>query len=109
MIPFGSIVMAHIPLDQQTTNGPKSIKTYAVGTALGHLGGLRLFNPLTKREVIRRTYKVLDPESHSLDRQEYEISVDGDVTLKPVSVDTTSVTHDVLDYKHDERSRGDIR
>ena len=49
MIPFGSVVMAHVPLDQQTTDGPRSIKHYAVGTALGHLGGLQLFNPETKR------------------------------------------------------------
>ena len=100
MIPFGSVVMAHVPKHLQTTSGPKSIRTYAVGTALGHQGGLRLFNPLTKREVIRRTYKILGPESQSLDRPEYEISVDGDVTLTPVSVDTTVVSNDVLDYKY---------
>ena len=52
MILFGSVVMAHVPLDQQTTDGPRSIKHYAVGTALGHLGGLQLFNPETKRVVI---------------------------------------------------------
>ena len=100
MIPFGSVVMAHIPLDQPTTNGPKSIKTYAVGTALGHQGGLRQFNPRTKREVIRRTYKVLGPQLQSLDRPEYAISVDDDVTLTPGSVDTTVVSNDALDYKY---------
>ena len=25
MVPFGSVVMAHIPLDQQTSDGPRSI------------------------------------------------------------------------------------
>ena len=49
MIPFGSVVMAHVPKDLQTPSGPKSVRTYAVGTAPGHQGGLRLFNPLTKR------------------------------------------------------------
>ena len=44
VIPFDSVVMAHIPLDQQTTDGPCSILHYAVGTALGHLSGLILFN-----------------------------------------------------------------
>ena len=100
MIPFGSVVMAHVPKDLQTTSGPKSIRTYAVGTALGHQGGLRLFNPLTKREVIRRTYKILGPETQSLDRPEYELSADGDVTLAPVSEATVLVSHDVLDYKY---------
>ena len=100
MIPFGSVVMAHVPVAQQTTSGPKSIRTYAVGTALGHQGGLRLFNPITKREVIRRTYKILGPETQSLDRPEYEISVDGDVTLVPESVDTIPGSHDLIDYKY---------
>ena len=71
-----------------------------MGTALGHQGELRLFNPLTKREVIRRTYKVLGPELQSLDRPEYAISVGGDVTRTRVSVDTTLVKNDVLDYKY---------
>ena len=62
MIPFGSVVMAHVPLDQQTTDGPRSILHYAVGTSLGHQGGLQLFNPVTKRLVVRRKYKVLGPE-----------------------------------------------
>ena len=61
MIPFGSVVMAHVPLDQQTTDRPRYILHYAVGTSLGHQGGLRLFNPKSKREVIRRTYMVLGP------------------------------------------------
>ena len=52
MIPFGSVVMAHVPLDQQTTDGPRSIRHYAVRTAPGHLGGLLLFNPVTKRTVV---------------------------------------------------------
>ena len=35
-----------------------------------------------------------------MDRPEYEISVDGDVTLAPASVDMTLVSHDVLVYKY---------
>ena len=36
MIPFGSIVMAHVPLKQQDTHGDRAILNYAVGTALCH-------------------------------------------------------------------------
>ena len=55
MIPFGSVVMAHIPLDRKTVETGRSILHCAVGTSLGHLGGIRLFNPKTKQEVIQTT------------------------------------------------------
>ena len=61
MIPFGSIVMAHVPVKQQSIGSPKSILHYVVGTAMGHQKGLRLFNPKTKRDIIRRAYKTLGP------------------------------------------------
>ena len=63
MIPFGSVVMAHVPLKLQATHGDRAILNYAVGTALRHIGakgGLILFNPLTKRDVIRRNTRLLD-------------------------------------------------
>ena len=48
-------------MDQQTIDRPYSILPYAVGMALGLQCGLCLFNPLTKRVVKRRTYKILGP------------------------------------------------
>ena len=84
--------MAHVPLAQQVTGGPKSILHYAVGTALGHLGGLRLFNPTTKREIIRHTYKVLGPEPQPFTQPEYKIDEEGDVTVTSVSVDTPAIS-----------------
>ena len=61
-LPFGSIVMAHIPVAQQTTASGRATLTYCVGTAvLQNLGGLKLFNPATKRESIRRTFKTIGP------------------------------------------------
>ena len=92
--------MAHVPLNQQTTDGPRSIKHYAVGTAQGHLGGLLLWNPDTKRTVIRRTYKVLSPEPQPYTQPEYEIDPEGDVTETSVSVDTPDVSGDVDEYKY---------
>ena len=49
---------------------------------------------------MRRTYKILGPETHPLDLPEYELRADGDVTLAPVSVDKALVIRDVLDYKY---------
>ena len=99
MIPFGSVVMAHVPLDQQTTDGPRSILQYAVGTSLGHLGGLRLFNSDTKRVVIRRTYTILGPDPQPYSMPEYDISAEGDVTEQSVSVDTIEASGDVNEQK----------
>ena len=61
-IPFGSIVMAHIPVELQTVLGGRSFRTYSVGCAPNHKGGLLLFNPQTKRYIIRRTFKILGPQ-----------------------------------------------
>ena len=64
MIPCGSVVMAHVPLKQQDIYGGSSILNYAVGNALHHKGakeGLILYNPQTKRDAIRRTYKIIGP------------------------------------------------
>ena len=103
MIPFGSIVMAHVPLKQQDTHGDRAILNYAVGTALRHKGakgGLILFNPLTKRDVIRRTYKIIGPTVPLQARPEYEIDEDGNVTITTVSQDTADPTSDVNDFKY---------
>ena len=102
MIPFGSVVMAHVPLKLQVIHGDRAILNYAVGTALRHKrakGGLILFNPLTKREVIRRTYKVIGPVVPSQIRPEYDMDGDGNVTETTVSQDTLEATADVNDYK----------
>jgi len=61
LLPFGSVVMAHVPVTQQVALGPRSFETYAVGVAPGVKGGVRLFNPATKRIIVRRSFKVLGP------------------------------------------------
>ena len=62
LIPFGSIVMAHIPLAlQQGTLGPRCFETVAVGAAPGHKGNIKLYNPLTKRTFFRRSFRVMGP------------------------------------------------
>ena len=61
MVPFGTVIMAHLPLELQTTMSGRSFKTYCVGCAPGFKGGLTLYNPLTKRTITRRTFKILGP------------------------------------------------
>ena len=76
MIPFGAVVMAQVPRKQQVTHDDRSILNYAIGTTLRHKGakgGLILFNPLTKREVLRCTYKIIGPTVPSQTRSDYEI------------------------------------
>ena len=92
--------MAHVPLSQQEMGSPTSILHYAVGTSMGHRGGLRLWNPKTKREIIRHTYKTIGIMLPSQIRPEYELAENGDVTVTPVSQGTTGVSHDVDDYKY---------
>ena len=59
-----------------------------------------MFNPKTKREVIRRTHKVLGHEPQPLTQPEYEMTQDGDVTVTSVSIDNTSVSEDIDDYQY---------
>ena len=59
-----------------------------------------MFNPKTKREVIRHTYRVLGPEPQPYKWTEYEMTADGDVTVTSVSVDTLAVSDNVADYQY---------
>ena len=63
-IPFGSGVTTLVPLTNRDTHNERSILNYDVIAALRHKGakgGLILFNPLTKCDVIRRTYQIVGP------------------------------------------------
>jgi hypothetical protein len=56
LLPFGQLVNAHIPLSQQTALSGRSHITYCVGITPGYKGGILLFNPTTKRCIVRRTH-----------------------------------------------------
>jgi hypothetical protein len=53
LLPFGQIVHAHIPLSLQTALSGRSQLTYCIGMAPGYKGGILLFNPTTKRCIVR--------------------------------------------------------
>jgi hypothetical protein len=86
IIPFGSIVMAHIPLEMQTKNGPRSTTTYCVGSARDYKGGLLLFNPETKHTIVRRTFKVMGPQLPSLP----STTIPTTLVLDPTVIDAPS-------------------
>ncbi len=61
MLPFGTIVMAHIPVHLQSTLHPKSVRMVAVGSSLIHQGGILLYNPITNKVITRRSFKQIGP------------------------------------------------
>ena len=89
--------MAHIPLAQQTAGSLRSDVTYCVGTSLAHKKGLILYNPQTKREIIRGTFKTLGPIRPTTDRMSYEVTADDDILELPIT--NNIETHDVNDNK----------
>ena len=104
MLPFGSIVMAHVPVHLQSTLHPKSIRMIAVGSSLMHQGGILLYNPLTNKVVTRRTFKQLGPVDITSDTTEYTVNFeeDGiilDNTLDVPPISTTS-SDNLDDYQY---------
>ncbi len=76
ILPFGTIMMAHIPVSQQSAGGQRSNVTYCVGTSLLHKKGLKSYNPQTKKEIIRGTFKTIGIERPPSERLTYEINAD---------------------------------
>ena len=56
---YGQIVVAQIPTKHQTTHGGRGIELVVVGRNVHGFEGVRLYNPKTKRDIIRRSVKVL--------------------------------------------------
>jgi hypothetical protein len=73
LLPFGSIIMANIPTDLQTSRSGRSKESYYVGCSEIHHGAVKLFNPITKRVTLRHSFKFLSDVSshlrHSLSRR----------------------------------------
>ena len=85
-LPFGTIVMAHIPLEQQTALSGRSFETYYVGCAPNFRGGILLFDPITHRTIIRRTYKVM-----------------GDKLQTPLELSFESLPPENVEIEHDNQ------
>ena len=64
ILPFGCVVLGHIPLPLQTALSGRAFEAICVGRADGYRGGVKLYNTATGRVVIRRTFKVMGPEPY---------------------------------------------
>jgi hypothetical protein len=62
MFPFGSAIRIGIPLPLQTTVTGRSADGVYVGVADGHKWGVKIYNTLTSKVVIRSDFKVMGPE-----------------------------------------------
>ncbi len=97
IIPFGSIVMAHVPVHLQSTLSPKSIRMIAVGSTLIYQGGILLYNPITNKFATRRTFKQIGPFDISTNNAEYTVSyeedgipLDNTLDVPPTSIDSSN-------------------
>jgi hypothetical protein len=59
ILPYGTMVVAHFPLQLQTIRTGRGFPAIVVGRASEHTGGIKLFNPETKKEIVRRTFKFM--------------------------------------------------
>ena len=79
MLPFGAMVMAHIPVSQQSVGSQRSNVTYCVGTSLLHKKGFKLYNPHTKKEIIRGTFKTIGTKRLDSESVTYEVNNVNDI------------------------------
>ena len=59
ILPFGTRVLALLPLKLQTALSGRAFDAIYVGRAPGVKEVIKLFNPSSKRIILRRTFKVL--------------------------------------------------
>jgi hypothetical protein len=59
ILPFKSIVIAHIPNERQNTTSGRGFEAMVVGRQSASTGGIQLFNLKTKKFVVRGTFKFL--------------------------------------------------
>jgi hypothetical protein len=92
ILPFGSVVMAHIPLCHQTALSGRSIETIYVGRAPLHRDAILVFNPKTKRILVRHSFKYLSEDEPLSTTYVFGCPI-GDVPAPHVD----NTTNDVLD------------
>ena len=64
ILPFGSVVAAHHPLAAQTALSGRSYEAIFIGIAHAHANAVIPFNPVTKKNFVRHSFKYLtDVES----------------------------------------------
>lgn len=87
LLPFGTVVLAHYPVETQHALGGRAFETFSVGIAPGYKGGILLFNPETKKYIVRRTFKPLGPKAPVSTTYKLPIEYDTEFVDVPVSSD----------------------
>jgi len=59
ILPYGSVVVAQIPLARQTTHSGRGLELVFVGCTPHNFGDVLLYNPKTKRIVTRRSIRYM--------------------------------------------------
>ena len=101
LLEFGCIVMAHVPLALQGMLSGRAVETYYVGAHInGRHGGMLLYNPLTKKTIVRRTFRVLGPVRQGEQQLTYEAAYDDSENISHFSqqadVNNTNPSNDVI-------------
>ena len=65
LLPFGTRVLAHLTLKLQTALSGRAFSAIYIGRAPGVKGAIKLFNPSSKRTILRRTFKIIGPTDFS--------------------------------------------
>jgi hypothetical protein len=91
ILPYGTMVVAHYPLEHQTIRTGRGFPAVVVGRAPDHTGGIRLLNPRTNREIIRRTFKIMGDNP-----------IKGLLFDSPISIEITPDEHDDILQDDDE-------
>ena len=59
LLHYGSIVVAQIPTKDQTFQTGRGIELIVIGRYADGYEGIQLFNPITRRSIVRRSFKVM--------------------------------------------------
>jgi hypothetical protein len=88
-LPWGTIVVGHIPVALQTAQSGRGCQYIYVGRCPDNCSAIQLFNPRTKRIIIRRSFKIVGSHStqHMLFSDPLHLMLfTGDELLEPPSV-----------------------
>jgi hypothetical protein len=93
LMPFGSRVLAHLPLKMQNNLSGRALPCYYLGPAPGIKGGILLHNIATDRTLCRVSFKVMGQVDQQLPTQQpMDIEVSGEEGLDEYVYDELSHT-----------------
>jgi hypothetical protein len=98
LLPYGITVVAQIPAPLQTVRTGRGFKAIVVGRAPEHSHGIKLFNVATKREITRRTFKVIGDHP-----------IKGLIFENPITIEIAPTDDEINDDGDDDEDGGGDR